>query len=308
MTLFAIIMLGLVVLGTIFLFRGLIIVGQSEVMVIERLGSYNRTLDHGINFIIPFIEKPVTVTRREYQSLDGNQVPVVKHIERIDLREMVLDFPGQQVVTSDNASISIDGVLYYHIVDAASAAYKVENLVQAIEVLAKTNLRSVVGSMELDKVFSSREDINNALQRSLDEASNSWGVKVTRTEVQNIETPKEIEDAMHKQMAAERERRAAVTKAEGEQKSQILIAEGERDATIARAEGEKQAITTVMEAGELTKEQTVAYLIGNRFIEQLPNIAKDGERVFIPLESSALMGSVGGFDELMKGLNMKSAG
>jgi len=140
-SLFAIIMVGLVVLGTIFLFRGLIIVGQSEVMVIERLGSYNRTLDHGINFIVPFIDQPVTVTRRQYQNIDGQQIPLVQQVERIDLREMVLDFPGQHVVTADNASISIDGVLYYHIVDASAAAYKVENLVQAIEVLAKTNLR-----------------------------------------------------------------------------------------------------------------------------------------------------------------------
>lgn len=314
MTTLTVILLLFAAFGLVLLFKGLVIVGQSECMVIERLGSFSRVLDHGINLIVPFIDRPVAITRRRYVSEGDIRIPIVEHSTRIDLREMVLDFPGQPVVTRDNASVTIDGVLYYQIVDAKTAAYKVENLVQAIEVLAKTNLRSVLGTMDLDQAFESRDDINKRLQVEMDRAGDTWGVKVTRVEIQDITMPEEIKHAMHLQMAAERNRRAAVTeangqkeaailKAEGEKQSQILVAEGDRQATIARAEGEQKAISAVVEAvGGGDSAKAISYLMGVRYIEQLPDVAKEGDRVFLPIEVTSLMGAVGGLESLMKNL------
>lgn len=310
----------LVLIAVIFVFKGVVVVQQSEAMVIERLGSYNRTLGHGINWIIPFLDQPRAVMMKRY--VDGSGSAILIEERRIDQRETVMDFPSQSVVTKDNVTVKINGALYFRIVDAKTAVYQVENLAQAIEILVKTSLRSKIGKMELDQIFESRNEINSALEEVMDEAGNEWGVKITRVEIQDIELPHEVEDAMRKVMVAERNRRAAVTEAEGEKRAAILTAEGDRTARVERAEGEKQsavllaegqqkAISTVLKAaeshGDLKTKDVVAYLVALEYMRTLPNIAKDGERVFMPYESSALLGSLGPIQELLKKADLGSA-
>lgn len=309
----------LVLIAVIFVFKGVVVVQQSEAMVIERLGSYNRTLGHGINWIIPFLDQPRAVMMKRY--VDGHNAILIEE-KRIDQRETVMDFPSQSVVTKDNVTVKINGALYFRIVDAKTAVYQVANLAQAIEILVKTSLRSKIGKMELDQIFESRNEINSALEEVMDEAGNEWGVKITRVEIQDIELPHEVEDAMRKVMVAERNRRAAVTEAEGEKKAAILTAEGDRTARVERAEGEKQsavllaegqqkAISTVLKAaeshGDLKTKDVVAYLVALEYMRTLPNIAKDGERVFMPYESSALLGSLGPIQELLQKADLGSA-
>ncbi|MGO3228866.1 MAG: SPFH domain-containing protein, partial [Oceanisphaera sp.] len=243
----------LTVVVVVFVAKGLMIVQQSEAVVIERLGSYNKTLSPGVNWIIPIIDKPRSIKVRRYRAIRGENVAIVQEETRIDRRETVLDFPGQSVVTADNVSVNVNGALYFQVIDPERAVYQTENLIQAIEILAKTSLRSEMGKMELDKLFESRQEINDKLQVVMDEAGNKWGVKVTRVEIQDIIIPAEVEDAMRKQMAAERERRAlvlrasgereaAIAKAEGEKRSSILVAEGSKEAAILMAEGQRKAI------------------------------------------------------------------
>lgn len=292
--------------------KGLMIVQQSEVVVIERLGSYSRTLESGIHIIIPFLDIPRGIKMVRYEK-DGGQFRAVQSLEkRIDIRESVLDFPGQPVVTSDNVTVQIDGVLYFEIVSPRDAVYKIENVSQAVEVLAKTTLRSVVGQLELDKLFESRDEVNDKIQSSMLEPASKWGVSVNRVEIQDIVMPREVEDAMRLQMTAERRRRAVVTEADGERESQIMVAEGEKrsailtaegdkEAAILRAQGEKESINLVLESlgeGEKSQKMVIGYLLGQSYIKQLPNIAKDGERVLVPFESSALIGSLSAFQDL----------
>lgn len=316
----------LLIVGITVLVSGLRIVNQSEAVVIERLGKFNRVLESGINWIIPFIDKPRAITLRRYKAAGKDQVPIVENVSRIDRRETVLDFPDQPVVTSDNVNISVNGALYFQIIDPKKATYEIENFVQAVEVLAKTSLRSEIGKMELDKLFESRDEINMALQQTMDEVGDKWGVKVTRVEIQDIEMPQQVQEAMQQQMTAERKRRATVTEAngqkeaaiataEGQKQAQILEAAGEKEATIARAEGdkkaaalraegEKEALQQVLEQlGESAQDKAVAFLFGLKYIEQLPNIAQKGERVFLPYEASALLSGFGSLNDLGRFLN-----
>ncbi len=313
MDMMLIIALVFTVLVLALVIKGLMIVQQSEAVVIERLGSYQKTLSPGINWIIPFVDKPRSIKVRRYQAIGGENVAVVQEETRIDRRETVLDFPGQSVITADNVSVTVNGALYFQVIDPERAVYQTENLIQAIEILAKTSLRSEVGKMELDKLFESRQEINDKLQVVMDEAGNKWGVKVTRVEIQDILIPAEVEDAMRKQMAAERERRAlvlqasgereaAIARAEGEKRSNILVAEGEREAAILMADGQRQAIDQVLAAGSdrLDPQLVIGYLLGLEYLKTLPEIGKDGDRIFLPYEASSVLGAVGSIEALLK--------
>ena len=288
----------------IFFIKGLVIVQQSEAMVIERLGQYSRTLDQGLHLLIPFIDRPRPIKMRRYQTLDGQQLPVTQETIRVDRREIVADFPKIPVITKDNVTVLVDAALYFQIITPKDAVLAVENLIQAIETLTQTSLRSKVGEMELDKLLESRADINTALTLTLDEAGNKWGTKINRVEVQNIIVPEEVERAMRKQMTAERERRATVTTAQGQKEAQITVAEGEKQAAILRAEGQRKAIQTLMEAAgsSIKEEQILSYLIALEYMKTLPDIAKQGERVFVPYEATALLGSIGSIKDLIPSL------
>ena len=285
----------------IFFVKGLVIVQQSEAMVIERLGQYSRTLSQGLHLLIPFVDQPRPIKMRRYQTLDGVQLPVTLESIRIDRREIVADFPKIPVITKDNVTVLVDAALYFQIITPKDAVLAVENLVQAIETLTQTSLRSKVGEMELDKLLESRTEINGSLTVTLDEAGNKWGTKINRVEVQNIIVPEEVEQAMRKQMTAERERRATVTTAQGHKEAAINVAEGEKQAAILRAEGQRKAIQTILEAtGQSVKEeQILSYLIALEYMKTLPDIAKEGERVFLPYEASALLGSIGSIKDLL---------
>lgn len=302
----------IIVIGVMVIVKGLVVVRQSEVMVIERLGSFNRLLESGVNIIIPFIEQPRPITMIRYRKMGDEYHPITSNEVRIDRRETVMDFPGQPVVTTDNVTVTINGALYYQIIDPKRAVYEVENMSQAVEVLAKTTLRSVVGKMELDKLFESRAEVNNEIQSAMEDAASKWGVKISRVEVQDIAMPEEVESAMRLQMAAERKRRATVTEAEGEKsaaiamaqgqrESAILNAQGDRESAILRAQGEQESIKLVLGAlgdQEADKNTVIGYLLGQSYIKMLPSMAQNGERVFVPYESSALLGSMGMFREL----------
>lgn len=304
---------GMIALIAIFIIaKGLMIVQQSESVVVERLGSFNRVLESGVNIIVPFIDKPRPITMTRYKRVDGQFIPQTKEETRIDRRETVMDFPGQAVVTTDNVTVHIDGVLYYTIVTPENVVYQVENMSQAVETLAKTTLRSVVGQMELDKLFASRSEVNADIQLAMEEPASKWGIKINRVELQDIQMPVEVEEAMRLQMAAERNRRATVTEAEGEKsaaiakaqgqrESAILNAQGDKEAAVLRAQGERESIRLVLESlgdTQKNKETAVGYLLGQTYIKTLPDMAKQGERVFVPYESSALLGSMGMFREM----------
>ncbi|MGQ7246169.1 SPFH domain-containing protein [Halomonas sp. V046] len=307
-----VIALVVVVLALIVVFKGLVIVQESEVIVIERLGAYHRTLQRGVNFIIPFFDKPRPIKMVRYQRSGQDLIALMSQETRIDLRESVMDFPSQPVVTTDNVTVRIDGAIYFQIIDPANAVYKIENMSQAVEVLAKTTLRSVVGQMELDKIFESRAEVNAKIKEQMEEPASKWGVAINRIEVQDIEMPEEVKEAMHLQMSAERRRRATVTeaegdkaaaiaKAQGQKESAILNAQGDKEAAILRAQGESRSIELVLNAmgeGEKNTKDVIGYLLGQSYISMLPQMAKDGERVFVPYESSALLGAMGAFRDL----------
>ena len=218
---FATILIGVVALVLVItLIRMVKIVPQQRNDVVERLGKYNRTLTPGLNILVPFIDQVRT---------------------KVDLREQVVSFPPQPVITSDNLVVSIDTVLYYRVTDAVRATYEIANFIQAIEQLTITTLRNVIGSMDLERSLTSRTEVNNQLAAVLDENTGRWGIKVARVEIKAIEPPPSIRDAMEKQMRAERDRRAAILNAEGVKQSQILTAEGEKQAAVLRADGDRQA-------------------------------------------------------------------
>ncbi|MDX1454752.1 MAG: SPFH domain-containing protein [Gammaproteobacteria bacterium] len=300
--------IGAAALLVILVLRSIKIVQQAETMVIERLGEYHRTLQPGIKLIFPVVDVPRTVARKRYVG----EVSIVEQASIIDMRESLLDFPAQSAVTKDNVTVTVNGALYYQVIDPKQAVYAVENLVMAIEVLAKTSLRNEIGKMELDTLFESRDQINAALEAVLDSAGNKWGVKVTRVEIQDIAFPREVEDAMRQQMIAEREKRAQILRAEGHREAAIREAEGDRQAAIERAEGDKrsavlqaegqqQAIDTILSAGGegLQSKDVVAYLVALEYMKTLPDIAKNGERVFLPYEASGLLSSVGSIGDLL---------
>ena len=227
--------------------KGIRIVKQSEAMIVERLGKYHKTLESGINIIIPIIDQPRQISWRYSETgFNGDVISVFKMRDRIDLRENVYDFPKQNVITRDNVVTEINALIYFQIMDPIKSVYEIGNLPSAIEKLTQTTLRNVVGELDLDQSLSSRDTINTKLRTILDDATNKWGVKVNRVELQDINPPQEIREAMEKQMRAERDRRATVLEAEGEKTSQILTAEGQRESDIQRAEGEKRA--AVLEA------------------------------------------------------------
>lgn len=244
----------LIVLALLYVIKGVIIVQQAEVVIVERLGKFQRVLESGLNFIVPFLDSPRGISWKIIQKgIDGASYSYIKEKTRIDLRESVYDFPQQNVITKDNVSIRINALLYFQIVDPKSAVYEIQNLPDAIEKLTQTTLRNLVGQLDLDETLVSRDKINHELRAILDEATNKWGVKVNRVELQDIIPPTDIQQAMEKQMKAERDRRetllqaeghkaAAVTRAQGDKEAAILQAEGERDARIARAEGEAKEI------------------------------------------------------------------
>jgi len=309
----------------IFVLKGFTIIPQAETMVIERLGKYHRTLPSGINVIVPILDKPKEIDWKYVRvTPDGKTVVQRKRIKRIDLRETVYDFPRQNVITKDNVLIEINALLYFQITDPKKAVYEISNLPDAIEKLTQTTLRNVIGELDLDETLSSRDTINRKLRTILDEATDKWGVKVNRVELQDINPPKDIRDAMEKQMRAERDRRAAILEAEGKKQAQILEAEGVREAEINRAQGEKQAkileaegeaearikvaqaeaeaIKLITQAISDSKSDPVNYLVAIRYIDTLYQISsgKENKIVFMPYEATSLLSSLGGIKEMLK--------
>ncbi len=313
----------LMVLVLVFALKGVIIVQQAEVVIVERLGKYKKTLESGLNFIVPIIEAPRGVAWKVVQKgYDGQTYSFIKERTRIDLRESVYDFPRQTVITKDNVSISINALLYFQIVDPKSAVYEIQNLPEAIEKLTQTTLRNLVGQLDLDETLVSRDKINVELRSILDEATNKWGVKVNRVELQDIIPPVDIQTAMEKQMKAERDRRAAILEAEGLKKSAILKAEGEKEAAINQAEGIKQAeilkaegyaqarlIEADAEKGAIERitdafknqGQPDKYLIAMKYLESLQDIAKgqDNKVVYMPYEATGILSSIDGIKQML---------
>ena len=313
----------LIALAIVFVAKGVIIVQQAEVVIVERLGKFDRILQSGFNFIIPVIEAPRAIDWKTVQrGFDGSSYSIVQKKTKIDLREAVYDFPRQNVITKDNVSISINALLYFQIVDPKSAVYEIQNLPEAIEKLTQTNLRNLVGQLDLDESLVSRDKINHELRAILDDATNKWGVKVNRVELQDIIPPQDIQSAMEKQMKAERDRRAAILEAEGLKKSAVLKAEGEKEAAINRAEGNKQANilraegvaqARILEAdgekeaiqriiGALAdKGQPDKYLIAMKYLETMKEITsgKDNKVVYMPYEATGILSSVDGIKQML---------
>lgn len=314
------------VLAAMIVIKGVRIVRQSESMVIERLGKYRKTLNAGINIIIPIVDRPRDIVWRMSGELpDGIRVTKYKMRERVDLRETVFDFPKQGVITKDNVVTEINALIYFQITDPVKAVYEINNLPNAIEKLTQTTLRNVIGELELDECLTSRDTINMKLRTILDEATNKWGVKVNRVELQDINPPTDIKEAMEKQMRAERTRRAQIIDAEGTKTAAILEAEGRKGADINQAEGHKQArilkaqgeaearlavaeaeaeaIRRIAAAVADTNTDPTQYLIAVKYIETLEQVLREGgagsKTVFMPYEASSLMSSVGGIKELL---------
>ena len=303
---------------------GLKIVQQAQTMIIERFGKYNRTLSSGINIIWPIIDKPREIAwRYTYEDTYGNIRSVYKRKSKIDLRETVYDFPKQNVITKDNVGTEINALIYFQIIDPKRAVYEIENLPQAIEKLTQTTLRNVIGELDLDETLISRDLVNTKLQTILDEATNKWGVKVNRVELQDINPPEDIRAAMEKQMRAERDRRATILEAEGAKRAQILNAEGFKESKINQAEGEKQskilkaegeaeakikvaeaeakAIEMITSAIS-TKADPTNYLIAIKYIETLKEMVngKDNKVIYMPYEASGILSSIGGIKEMLE--------
>jgi regulator of protease activity HflC (stomatin/prohibitin superfamily) len=276
------------------------IVPQGREYTVERLGRYTRTLKPGLSILVPFIE---TVGRR------------------LNVTEQVLDVPRQEVITKDNVTVQVDGIVFIQIVDPAQAAYRVDNLIYAIGQLAMTNLRTVVGSMDLDEVLSQRDAINTRLLITIDEATHPWGVKVTRIEIKDLAPPPDITNAMARQMKAERERRASITEAEGERSAAILRAEGAKQAAILEAEGRRAAAYLDAEARERGAEaeakatesvskaiaqgdvRAINYFVAQKYVEAFGKLANSPNQktVIIPADMSSLVGSLAGVAELLTG-------
>lgn len=318
--------LVLAILIVVTVVRGLRIVQQAEVVIVERLGRYHATLESGVNVIWPFIDKPRRITWRyvQFDVSGARQQVIQKDTERIDLRETVYDFPRQNVITKDNVQIEINALLYFQITDPVKAVYEISNLPDAVEKLTQTTLRNVIGELALDETLTSREQINVKLRAILDEAGEKWGVKVNRVELQDISPPQDVRIAMEKQMRAERDRRATILEAEGQKRSAILQAEGRREAQIADAEGAKQsevlkaegeataiqrvadaeaaAIRAVAEAVRAGKADPTQYLIAMKYIEALKEMVKgSGSKVvYMPYEATGILSALGGIKDLLK--------
>ncbi|MBR6639400.1 MAG: SPFH/Band 7/PHB domain protein [Muribaculaceae bacterium] len=318
------VLLGIVALIVIILvIAGVKVVPQSETKVIERLGRFHSVLPPGLNIIWPFIDKPKMIYTRRVENFSGRrQIASIVSTASIDLREQVYDFPSQQVITKDNVTTEINALLYFQIVDPKKSVYEIDNLPNAIEKLTQTSLRNVIGELELDETLTSRDTINSRLQTILDEATNKWGVKVNRVELQDITPPESVREAMEKQMQAERNRRAEILNAEGEKKSLILRSEGEKQSQINQAEAEKQsqilkaegesrakvlqaeaeaeAIRRVAEAIKESKTDPATYMLAMKYIETLNEMVsgKDGKTVYIPYEATGVLGSIASIKDL----------
>ena len=303
-TIFFIILLVLVL---IIAFKTIKVVKQSEVYIIERLGKFHKVADAGLTIIVPFID----------------------HVRSIvSLKQQTMDIPPQGVITHDNVTITIDTVVFYKITDPAKAVYEIQSLKKGIEYLAITTIRDVVGKMDLDETFSSRDSINDQLRVILDEATDQWGCKVDRVEIKDITPPADIRDAMEKQMNAERnkraqiltaegERQAAITLAQGKKEAAILAAEADKEAAIRRAAGEAEAIKQVAEAKAqeiemvyeaMMKSNPDEKLVQLKSLETLKEVANgDANKVFIPFEATSALGSLGAVKEIMKDEKKKKA-
>ncbi len=296
MTVFFVVLL---VVAVALIFAGIKVVPQGMEYTVERFGQYIKTLTPGLHFIIPFV--------------DGIG-------RKVNVMEQVLDIPSQEVITKDNAMVKVDGVVFYQVLDAARSAYEVNNLELAILNLAMTNIRTVMGSMDLDELLSKRDEINERLLMVVNEATMAWGVKITRVEIKDISPPQDLVDAMARQMKAEQEKRAQILEAEGERQAEILKAEGEKQAAILKAEGEKEAAFRAAEARERLAQaeaeatlkvsqaieqgdiQAINYFIAQRYVEALKEIAAaDNQKlIMMPLEASGVIGSIAGIGEVAR--------
>jgi regulator of protease activity HflC (stomatin/prohibitin superfamily) len=294
------IFLGLISFFSIILFKASFkFVPQASEWTVERFGRYLKTLKPGLNVIVPFID----------------QIGV-----KISLRETVFDIPSQDVITKDNAMVRVDGVVFYQLLDTPKAAYAVSNIADAVMYLTMTNIRTVMGAMELDELLSNREKINSALLHVIDTATSPWGVKVTRVEIKDITPPKDLVDSMARQMKAERDKRATILEAEGHKQAAILVAEGKKQSSVLEAEGAKTAAFLEAEARErgaiaeanATKSvseaiasgnlQAVNYFVALRYIDSLKTLgtSPSSKLIMMPLDSSSVIGSLAGISELTK--------
>lgn len=284
---------GIAFLAFILVWTGAKAVPQGFTYTVERFGRYVYTLQPGFGFIIPFI---YSIRRK------------------VNMMEQVLDILPQQVITADNANVSIDGVVFYQVFDAAKATYEVAELENAILNLTMTNLRSVCGSLELDHLLSKRDEIGARVLVIVDEATSAWGVKVLRVEIKDIEPPAELVRAMNLQMTAERQKRAQITEAEGKKQSQILEAEGAKSAAFLRAEAREREALAEAKATQMVSEavaqgdvQALNYFVAQKYVEALGKFAESPQQktVFMPLDTSGLMGSIGSINELWKTMQEK---
>jgi len=319
------IILGLILFFIVFLFKSVYMVKQAEAVVVERLGKFDRILRPGLHVVIPFLERPRNVVWTYVRDVDGaRHYRYSRVITRIDLRESVYDFPKQNVITKDNVTMQINALLYYQITDPKAAVYEVNNLSEAIEKLTQTTLRNIVGSMDLDETLVSRDMINTKLQTILDEATDKWGVKVNRVELQEVNPPADVRQAMEKQMRAERERRAVILGAEGEKQSKILESEGVKESKVLRATGEAESRIIKAEAdaqsrlkiaqaeakaiemiqASVPKGDPLPYLIAMQYIKALPQMmeGKDDKLIVVPYEASSLVGSLSTVKQIFEGI------
>lgn len=296
---FSIFVIGVVVLAIVLVSAGVKAVPQGMEYTVERFGRYTQTLTPGLHFIIPVVDRVGA---------------------RMNMMENVLDVPSQDIITKDNAMVSVDGVVFFQVLDAAMAAYEVNDLQRAILNLTMTNIRTVMGSMDLDELLSKRDRINADLLRVVDEATASWGVKVTRIEIKDISPPRDLVDAMARQMKAEREKRAnileaegvkeaRIRKAEGEKQSAILAAEGHREAAFRDAEGRERSAEAEAKATRMVSEaiasgsvQAINYFVAQSYIEALKSFSASPNQkiLFLPLEATSVLGALGGIGEIAK--------
>lgn len=309
MNIFLIVVVVIIVLA---LFMGIRIVPEAKALIVERLGKYHKTLSSGFNIIVPFLDQARTVPELKptLNKATAETRLLIANTRFIDLREQVLDYPKQNVITKDNVTVAIDAVIYFQVTDPKKSIYEIVNYPMAIEKLTQTTLRNVIGELELDETLTSRDTINSKLQAILDEATDKWGIKVNRVELQDIIPPEDIKKQMEKQMGAEREKRASILYAEGQKQSAILQAEGVKQALINRAEGDKQAsilraqgeakaIEAVKGALDST-EGYMQYLIAMRYIDTFKDMSsgKDNKLIYMPYETSGVLSSLGGIKDM----------